>query len=128
MALLRDGFEQCVDDAEKRCFEQQDKLQALLLGSLANVPGHLDLCRTSPKLAARVLRFLKAAWLRAEPPRSAAFHPAAAAWCRVLDALEQARGTDPQLVPVLRSGDHLMLAFHPCLEGCERQSLQYWKM
>ena len=27
-ALLRDGFEQCVDDVEKRCFEQQDKLQA----------------------------------------------------------------------------------------------------
>ncbi|CAE7279440.1 unnamed protein product [Symbiodinium sp. KB8] len=154
---------QCVDDAEKRCFEQQDKLQAPSAqpykaaeygseisrncGRLsfweALPPGHLDLCRTSPKLGARVLRFLKAAWLRAEPPRpepamwrreklsggaphrrSAAFDQAAAAWCRVLDALEQARGTDPQLVPVLRSGDHLMLAFHPCLEGCERQSLQ----
>ena len=80
-----------MDDAEKRCFEQQDKLQAPSAqpykaaeygseisrncGRLsfweALPPGHLDLCRTSPKLGARVLRFLKAAWLRAEPPRPA---------------------------------------------------------
>ena len=59
-----------MDDAEKRCFEQQDKLQvqpalpdrghearsaetvqALLLGSLANVPGLLDVCQTSPEVS-----------------------------------------------------------------------------
>jgi len=91
MALLRDGFEQCVDDAEKRCFEQQDKLQALLLGSLANVLRGFALS----------LRGLNR------------YVEAAAAWCRVLDALEQViPGSE---LAAIVSNDMLsnkLLAFH----------------
>ncbi|CAE7767004.1 SET5 [Symbiodinium sp. CCMP2456] len=91
MALLRDGFEQCVDDAEKRCFEQQDKLQALLLGSLANVLRGFALS----------LRGLNR------------YVEAAAAWCRVLDALEQViPGSELTAIVANDMLSNKLLAFH----------------
>ncbi|CAE7198225.1 Rpap3 [Symbiodinium natans] len=91
MALLRDGFERCVDDAEQRCFEQQDKLQALLLGSLANVLRGFALS----------LRGLNR------------YVEAAAAWSRVLDALEQVIPSS-ELAAIVANDmlSNKLLAFH----------------
>lgn len=82
---------QCVDDAEKRCFEQQDKLQALLLGSPANVLRGFALS----------LRGLNR------------HVEAAAAWCRVLDALEQViPGSELTAIVANDMLSNKLLAFH----------------